>query len=229
MKTKKFIPVLFIILFVLMSEYCFARAGGGGSGGGISVLGIIIGIIIAPFVIIYQAIVNSRLKKKHKKAKQMISEISQKDKMWNYRTLIARVEETFFKVQKAWTDRDQDYAKDCMTNRIYNKHKIQTDEMIDNGTINVLERVNLIESTIYSISDYKDDSLDTFSVRIKASMLDYHINENTKDVVSGDSSKATTFAEIWTFVREEDKWMLDEIDQKVSLSDVKQGEIYSEG
>lgn len=227
-QTKLFRTVL-LLLTLLISDFCLARAGGGGGtgdSGGIFV--IILAFILAPFFLIYSAIVTVILIRKSSQAKKLTEEISRKDRLWNYRTMIARVEEVFFKVQKAWAERNQTLARDCMSDRIFEKHKFQTDEMIANKTINILQRINLIDATIFSVADFKENSLDTFSVRIKASMIDYEIDEETKTITSGDKSKVGEFKEIWTFIRISNKWVLDEIDQDVSITDIGQGRAYTE-
>jgi hypothetical protein len=52
-------------------------------------------------------------------------------------------------------------------------------------------------------------------------MIDYTIDDTNNRLVSGDSTKAESFTELWKFVRIGNTWVLDEIDQNVSLSDLK--------
>lgn len=226
---NKLVKTVLLLVALFISDFCLARAGGGGSvGGSNGILVVILAFILAPFFLIYAAIVTVILRRKTRKAKKMIAEISRKDKLWNYRSMIARVEEVYFKVQKAWAERNQNLARECMSDRIFEKHKFQTDEMIANKTKNVLTNINLIDATIFSVSDYKDNSLDTFSVRIKGSMVDYIQDEVTRTVLSGDHTNSGEFKEIWTFIRVDDKWVLDEIDQDVSILDLGQGRAYKE-
>ncbi|MCX6231209.1 MAG: Tim44-like domain-containing protein [Bacteroidetes bacterium] len=221
---------IIIISTILISNLCFARAGGGGgtgSGGG-GILMVILAFILAPFFLVYSAILTVMLERKRNKVENLTVELNKRDKIWNFRSMMARVEEVFFKVQKAWSERDQELARDCMSDRIYQKHKMQTDEMIAKGTKNVLERINLKEVMIFSVSDYKDDSLDTFSARIEGSMIDYHKEELTGIIISGDIAQPDSFTEIWTFIRIGNKWVLDEIDQKVTMGDIRHGKIFTE-
>ena len=50
-------------------------------------------------------------------------------------------------------------------------------------------------------------------VSIKARMIDYMLNENTNEIVSGDPRKRSSFEEFWRFIRNGDIWVLDEIRQ----------------
>ncbi|MEY2509355.1 MAG: hypothetical protein QOE26_118 [Verrucomicrobiota bacterium] len=52
-------------------------------------------------------------------------------------------------------------------------------------------------------------------------MIDYTIDDTNNRLVSGDSTKAESFTELWKFVRIGNTWVLDEIDQNVSSSDLK--------
>lgn len=46
------------------------------------------------------------------------------------------------------------------------------------------------------------------------------VDDRTKLILSGSNNEPESFKEIWTFIRKNDQWVLDEIDQKVSLGDV---------
>lgn len=214
-----------ICMCLLSFEITYARAGGGGnSGGG----GGIIALILAPFLLIYGLIISYLLNKKNKKAKQLLQQIAQEDPMWNHRRMKARIEEIYFKVQSAWMERNQDLAKDCMSDRIYLKHKLQTDEMLRNGRKNILAKVNLKDATIFSVSDFQNDDLDTFAAHISGSMIDYEVDDVTGTILSGDSSKIESFTEIWHFIRQNNQWVLDEIDQNASMGDIRKGRLIKE-
>lgn len=229
-RQRKIIYLILTISFLTVADYCFARAGGGGgmggSGGGIFTT--ILAFILAPIFFIYSVIVTIKLTHRNNKVQDLTAELAKGDKIWNYRNMMATVEQTFFKVQQAWMQRNQDLAKEVMSERIYQKHKLQTDEMIVNGTTNILEKMNLEEIMIISISDYHDNSEDTFSAYLRGSMIDYTINDKTAAVLSGDNSQPETFKEIWTFVRDRNKWVLDEIDQNVTISDIDRSKAFSE-
>lgn len=82
--------------------------------------------------------------------------------MWEIDRIKSRIEEVYFKVQMAWRDRDQEIAREYMSDRLYAKHKLQTDDMLKRGVENVMESINLKEVTIVEVLDYRDDSKDTF-------------------------------------------------------------------
>jgi len=219
---KNILKLVFFSILILGCDYIFARAGGGGSGGSGSggIFTLLLGFVLAPFLLIYSVIVSFLLYKKKKKASRLLDKIEITDPIWNHRNMRARIEKIFFEVQNAWSERNQDLAKESMSSRIYHKHKTQTDQMIKNGKKNQLESINLIEASIISVADFKDDSKDAFSAHIKGKMIDYIIDEKTQEVIKGDNTKYESFTEIWHFIREGNKWVLDEIDQTATLFDI---------
>jgi len=108
-----------------------------------------------------------------------------------------------------------------MSDAIFQKHKLETDQMIEQHRKNVLENINLTQVDIVDVEDFLDNRKDRFWARLEGSMVDYTIDDTSNRVVSGNKTKAESFTELWKFVRAGNTWMLDEIDQKVSLSDLK--------
>lgn len=216
--------VLISVFLFGINHYVMARAGGGESGGS----GWILKFILFPIAAVYILLLNSKLKKKSQEVKTLTDKISKGDELWNHRHLLSTSRLVFMRVQKAWMERNQDLVKDVMTNKIYEKHKAQTDEMIAKGTQNILKDIKISEIVIISVSDYKDNSKDSFSAYINASMIDYTIDKKTSEVISGDDSESNSFSEIWTFLREKDQWKLDEISQNTSFDVIDNSKVFSE-
>ncbi|HNY10660.1 MAG TPA: TIM44-like domain-containing protein [Candidatus Wallbacteria bacterium] len=130
-----------------------------------------------------------------------------------------RIREVFFKVEKAWAERDQRMASDCMSPRLYEKHKRDTDEMIANNEINVLENLKLIEVRIIELNDgpaIGESAIGTrncgrLSAYIRASVVDYFISASTRELIDGDRNSPEEFAEVWKFLKGPEDWIVDEI------------------
>jgi len=225
-----------LLLFGLFPEEAMARAGGGGGfggfsssrGGGGSWGFNIWAFLLTPFVLIYSGITTLMLVKKNKQCKTLIDQIAAHDASWDMANIKSRVELAFFKVQEAWMKRDQEIARDFISERLYMKHKAQTDMMISQNMQNILERINLEEAKIVEVADYKDDSRDRFWAHIQGRMVDYTIDTTSGELVSGKKASSEGFAELWKFVRGPKGWVLDEIDQKVTMSDMKGFHSFSE-
>ena len=218
-------------LFVLISGMLFyiptavfAR-GGGGRGGGFSTWEL---IILLPIIIVYMIILTYYLRKRQNEARNIVKKIQKQDSSWNKGKIKYDVEKTFYKMQEAWMERDQDIAKDYISKSLYNIHKAQTDAMIASNRKNVLEKVKLEDVKLVEVEDFKDDDIDNFWVYITGSMIDYIINDETKEVISGNSEKSESFNELWRFTRGSNGWVLDEIESKDILSNLRKFKSFSE-
>ena len=107
-----------------------------------------------------------------------------------------------------------------MSDRLYEKHKMQTDLMLSEHRRNVLQSINLTEAKIVNVFDYMDNSKDCFWVYIQGAMIDYVVNDQTGARISGNSSKPEGFAELWKIVRGKTGWVLDEIKQDATVFDL---------
>lgn len=62
-------------------------------------------------------------------------------------------------------------------------------------------------------------------------MIDYTINIKTGALTSGKEEARTTsnsFKEIWVFLRNGNTWVLDEIDENVTIGEINQSVAYTE-
>jgi hypothetical protein len=221
---RRAVPFL-LLFFIFTPADLYARAGGGGGGGG---KGGIFTIILYPFLLAYIAYLHHKISVKNKAAEALIEKFSEPDSAWKIEGLKSRIEVCFFKVQEAWMERNQDLARECLSRRLYEKHKAQTDLMVRNQEKNILKDINLIEANIVEAIDYRDNSKDHIWVYISGSMIDYTIKEPDNSVIKGDANKNEKFSELWKFVREDGGWVLDEIDQEVSLDDISSFRSYGE-
>jgi hypothetical protein len=226
MKLKNKILTRIILLSILLINCAgvFARAGGASSGK-LGLWGIILAIILLPFFLIYSGILKFFTSQRKRSATNLINKLETTDGIWNERSMSARAEEVFLSVQKAWMERNMDMAKEFVSQRLYT----QTDDMITRGVKNYLSDIQLEPVTIFSVSDYKDNSKDSFSAKISGRMLDYELNESTNIVTKGDRNGPRYFEDIWTFIRNENTWIADEVVNNVSLGDITKGRAFSEG
>ena len=212
-----FLLVMAVVAFGLTtaSAEAFARAGGGGGRGG--TIHLILLLILLPLVAIYSAIVSYIVNKKHRRCRELLQRLEQSDASWDLGAIRRRVEKMYFKVQEAWMQRDQSIAREFMGDRLYEKHKMQTDLMRSEHRKNVLEEINLTQTKVVNVSHYVDDSKDCLWVYVEGAMIDYIVNDQTGERISGDSSRPEGFAELWKLVRGKTGWVLDEIEQGTNI------------
>ena len=193
----------------------FARAGGaGGKGGTVS---LVLYLILLPFIVIYSAIHSHVVNKKHRQCKELLQRLAKTDASWDPESIKRRVERMYFKVQEAWMQRDQSIAQGFMSDRLYQKHKMQTDLMRSEHRKNVLEEITLTQAKVINVSVCADDSKDGVWVYIEGSMIDYMVNDQTGKEIAGSTSKSEHFAEVWKLIRGRTGWVLDEIEQGANI------------
>jgi inner membrane protein import complex subunit Tim44-like protein len=130
-----------------------------------------------------------------------IAAIKAKDANFDEKAFLDRAQTSFFKVQQAWAARNQDLARDSMSGALYERHKMQTDQLIANHQIDILE--NIVIGNAHIISASAGTAFDSIVVAFTASMTDYTVDEKTRQTVSGNQFRQT-FTEFWTFIRRAD-------------------------
>jgi predicted lipid-binding transport protein (Tim44 family) len=130
-----------------------------------------------------------------------LTAIKQRDPNFDERAFLDRAQTAFFKLQQAWNARDQDIARDVMSDALYERHKMQTDQLIAAHQTDVLENIVIGSARIVDVR--AGMPFDSIVVAMTASMTDYTIDDRTKQVVSGDRYQQT-FTEYWTFIRRSD-------------------------
>ena len=127
--------------------------------------------------------------------------IKQRDPAFDERAFLDRAQTAFFKIQEAWQARNQDLARDVMSDALYERHKMQTDQLIANHQIDMLENIVIGHAKIVEVTP--GTPYDSIVVAFTASMTDYTIDENTKQIVDG-TRVPSTFTEFWTYIRRAD-------------------------
>lgn len=241
---KKLCGLLAVILIISGTSTAYARAGGGGSSGGggggggtggtggshsssrnstgsnnpiSSIIGFgAFAIMASAAVIIFKV----RIGKKKVESISVIKDLSKSDDNWNYKNIKRDIEDAFYKVQTAWMERNQDLAKEYMSEDLYTKHRTQTEWMKIKKQKNILKGITLLGASPIGIEDHEGIDKDIIWVHINARSQDYIINEETNEVIEGKARRYVQFEEYWKFIRVEQRWVLDEIRQINEISDL---------
>lgn len=116
-----------------------------------------------------------------------------------------------------------------MSQRLYEKHKLQIDDMRAQGRKNEMENIALLDTKIVEVLDYRDDSKDSFWAVIRGEMSDTLVDEQSGKLIDGDRRRRNhAFSELWRFKREAHGWVLDEIDPTVSIAELAAFRAFSE-
>lgn len=126
-----------------------------------------------------------------------LSALQARDPNFNQQVFLDRAQQTFFVLQNAWMARNLEPARVYLSDGIYNRWKLQIDQMVAMHKRNVLEDLAINGCTIARVAG--DPNFDSITVRIDAWAADYEVDDQNK-LVSGDK-KAAPFTEYWTFSR----------------------------
>lgn len=210
-----FLSISFL-LFIAVSTYARAGGGGGGVGGGrgggrplIVLLGIVYLMLMA--VVVYW---------KSKKAKQLIAQSASQDGFWSYDKMIELTRDAFVRMQNAWMERNMELVKDIVTEQLYKDFQRKLDWQKVKHEQNIVEDIKIKRTKIIGIEDHDGKDNDKFAVYIKGSLVDYTISDKTAKVYTNKSKDTTEFVDLYYFVRRNDKWLLDRIDNDVSLGKI---------
>jgi predicted lipid-binding transport protein (Tim44 family) len=122
-------------------------------------------------------------------------------------------EDNFFKLQAAWMNRDVDAVENLLTIEMQNEFRREFHRMKTEGRINRLE--NIAVRGVEITEAWQESGQDYLTVRYRANLLDYTVDERTGQVVEGSKTDPVKFEEYWTWTRPvgPNSWRLSAIQQ----------------
>ena len=241
-KMKKH-KVIFRILLIVICCMCFtvtgyARAGGGGSSGGsgggsgsssgsgshshyygqggrrggpvemIIWWGTFICMAGAGTIVFHYGI-----QKAKRKSLRSMKSFEKPGEEWNPKKMKKYVKHAYFVIQECWRRQDTSYAEKYLSNNLIQNWNSKLGWMEVNHEKPVQERVRFLNAAPVFAFDKEGEEHDRVIYLIHGRMIGYYINIDTGEVVRGKTSPET-FYEYWVFIREDGRWVLDEIRQK---------------
>jgi len=142
-----------------------------------------------------------------------ISHVRQMDAGFDEKAFTDACMDVFFRVQGAWANRDLSTVKDILTDEMYGILSEDARKLKAERKINRLE--NIAVRSVDITEAWQEGGQDYITVRFYANLLDYTIDESTKEVLSGSRTEPVKFEEFWTFTRPVGKnaWKLSAIQQ----------------
>ncbi len=110
----------------------------------------------------------------------------------------ARVDD-FFKLQAAIMNRELSHVRGTLTTEMAAILENDISVLKSKGQINRIESIAVRESEI--IEAWQEADQDFATLHLKASLLDFTVDEKTGAVVGGDKNTPVKFDEYWTFAR----------------------------
>ena len=139
--------------------------------------------------------------------------IEQSDPLFTVEKFKDQAMDNFFKIQGAWVDRDLSTVKHLLTKEMFDLLQEDAEKMRRDGLVNQLQ--NLAVREVNLSEAWQDSGQDYLTVRIHVTLLDYTLNEQTGEIVSGSKLDPIQFEEYWTFTRPvgNNPWQLSAVTQ----------------
>lgn len=126
--------------------------------------------------------------------------IAEVDMNFSVEQFITFAKETFVTLQQAWSARDWEKVRPLESESLFNQHRMQLQEYIDLGRINVIERICVKKGHLFSYS--RDEKGETLGVYLEVRMLDYIKCEETGQVLQGSATQDCFLRYLYLFHRE---------------------------
>ena len=130
-------------------------------------------------------------------------------KYWSIYELNKRVENSFYRIENAWSNMDIDSVSSYLNSSIMTSFKRKIHLLEIEGKQNILENITLINSILIGMKREKNDTKDLAYFLINGSMRDYVCRIDRKPIKK--LAPINKFIEVWKFARKDGAWVLDEI------------------
>lgn len=127
------------------------------------------------------------------------NQIKEIDPAFSEEAFLSWAKNVFVKIQEAWTTRNWKVIRPFESNELFEQHSMQLQEYINNGKINVIEKVNIKSCKLIGFKPEGDKEI--LNVELSAIMRDYVIDEKTKKVLESDPNTDWNMSYIMTFIR----------------------------
>ena len=151
-----------------------------------------------------------KIKKRAAKTKRAVDEAALSDTAWQPDQLLAHARQVFAQYQQDWSDFNVQSMQGYVTRSQLMLSALMLRALREMGRVITVANLYVADIALVDMHDSADDSQDWFRVAIEASA-----NDTLRDTRSGQVlfTDKNSFTEYWTFVRHDDTWLLDRIDQ----------------
>lgn len=140
-----------------------------------------------------------------------LSHLVQKDKIWDHGSMIEQAKTIFFKVKKAKHNGNIDDLRKYLTEKCFEKLKRELDDLRKKGKRWIVKNPVIKEVAIIEVSEGKNKKPDCFVALLKSAGIQFIAAGNAPVAFTLDGDRVKNFSEQWSFVRDGDWWILDEM------------------
>ena len=147
------------------------------------------------------------------KSLQKMKKFEKPGEDWNAKEMQKYVENAYFVIQECWRLLDPSYAEKYLSKSLAQSWTTKLEWMKVKHEKPIQKRVQLLSVTPVSVWDDEGEEDASIVYLIHGRMIGYYINTDTLEVVRGKKIPES-FYEYWIFIREDGRWVLNEIQQK---------------
>ena len=107
--------------------------------------------------------------------------------------------DVFFKVQAGWMRRDISSYRHLLGEQLASEYAAKFSEMEAKGELNKLENISI--RNVEVVAAGSENGEDFVTVLFTANLLDYTVDDNSGDLISGSMTEPVKFAEEWSWAR----------------------------
>ena len=141
-----------------------------------------------------------------------LSHLVQKDKIWDHGSMIEQVKNIFFKLKKVKSNGDIDDLRKYLTATCYRKFEREFTEMENKKKVWIIKNLLIKEIAVIEVRAGNKTKPDSFTTIIKAMGIEFKTDKNSGKELTTFSDHVRNSSEQWSFVRNGDWWVLDEIE-----------------
>lgn len=158
---------------------------------------------------------------------KLLEFLARQDPSMSPGTLQEQARATFLKLQECWQAREYGPMKPLMMSDLHAAHCSQLAGMVRNHEINVIESVKVDRIDLVNVRYTFKENQREFTALITATAKDYYLDDRTQKRLRGDDQPAQ-FQEFWTFQRQDNAWLLREIEQSRESDALKEDNFFEQ-
>jgi len=162
---------------------------------------------------------------KKKKASILVRKFAKQDPLWNEEYLKEYTRNMFIRVNQSWLEMNFREIMPFLTDKLKMEWISIIKIMQQNELIYGFSSVDIEKLEIIGAIDDVDNNRDVVQIRISGYMRRHFRNIHTNQLTKKSSPGYDFFADMYTYKRADDTWMLDEIEYLAGFSSVMRSTI----
>ncbi|MDD4992899.1 MAG: TIM44-like domain-containing protein [Paludibacter sp.] len=150
----------------------------------------------------------------------ILNKSAQNDSLWDIDKLKSHAKELYFDLNKAISNREITSLSNSLTTEFYQEQQNIISELIEKRQKFIFKYLDIKVLEIIGCEDFKVDSKDRYTVFIEGEILNYRVAEASGEVIKDKYKDLRDFSCMCHFVRMENQWKLENINNSVSRLDV---------